>query len=204
MSSSATIRSRSAGSAGDAAHPAAVVEIPRHRHVRKQPALLEHIADAAAVGRHVDPRGAVEQHVVVERDAAAVRRQQAGDHVDERGLAGAGRPEQRGRAARGLELGGDLKFAEPLFDVDAKASSVSVVAHAGAAGEPLRRDQRGERDDDGDDDEPPRRGVAAGDLRERVDRGRQRLRLARDVGDEGDGGAELAERLGEGTAPCRR
>ena len=40
-------------------------------------------------------------------------------------------------------------------------------------------------------------GVAARHLREGVDGGRQGLRLAGDVGDEGDGGAELAHRLGE-------
>ena len=39
--------------------------------------------------------------------------------------------------------------------------------------------------------------IAARHLREGVDRRRQRLRLAGDVGDEGDGGAELAHRLGE-------
>ena len=59
---------------GNAVHPAAVVEITRDAHMREQPALLEHIADAAAVRRHVDARGAVEQHVLAERDAAAVGR----------------------------------------------------------------------------------------------------------------------------------
>src|SRR5262249_9814199 len=44
---------------------------------------------------------------------------------------------------------------------------------------------------------PPGGGVAARHLRERIDRGRECLGLARDVGHEGDGGAELAERLGE-------
>ena len=43
-----------------------------------------------------------------------------------------------------------------------------------------------------------RRGVAARHLRQRVDRRRDGLRLARDVGDESDGGAEFAERAGKG------
>src|SRR5207342_1550653 len=83
------------------------------------------------------------------------------------------------------------------FSTSTESISVSVITHAGAAGEPFRGDEGRQRDDDGDDDKAHRRGVAVGDLRERVDRRRQRLCLAGDVGDEGDGGAELAERLGE-------
>src|SRR6185369_15965837 len=79
------------------------------------------------------------------------------------------------------------------FSTSTESISVSVITHAGAAGEPLRRDERRERDDDRDDDEASRSGIAAGDLRQRVDRRRKGLRLARDIGDEGDGGAELAE-----------
>ncbi len=86
--------------------------------MRKQPALLEHIADAPAVRRHVDARRGIEQHRIVERDAAAIGRDQPGDQVDERGLAGAGGSEQRGHAARALELRGERELAEPLFDVD--------------------------------------------------------------------------------------
>jgi hypothetical protein len=50
--------------------------------MREQSALLKHIADAAAVRRHVDAGGGVEQHGLVETDAAPVRRDQPGDHVD--------------------------------------------------------------------------------------------------------------------------
>ena len=159
MSSSATMRSRSAASAASAAHPAAVVEILRHREMREQPAFLEHVADAAAVRRHVDARCAVEQHGVVERDAAAVRRDQAGDHVDDRGLAGARRAEQRGDAARGSRTAPSSANSPSRFSTSTTSISVSVIAHAGAPREPFGRDQRGERDDDRDDDQPasPRR-----------------------------------------------
>ena len=47
-------------------------------------------------------------------------------------------------------------------------------------------------------------GFAAGVLRGAVDRGRQGLRLAGNVGDEGDGRAELADRLGEAENQRRR
>ena len=100
--------------------------------MRKQPAFLEHIADAPAPGRHVDARRAVEQHVAVERDAAAVGPQQAGDHVDDAGLAGAGRPEQRGRAAVGRERGVERELAELLFDVDRQHAHAAVTARAQA------------------------------------------------------------------------
>ena len=52
--------------------------------------------------------------------------------------------------------------------------------------------------------------IAARNLRQRVDRGRNGLRLAGNIGDEGDRRAEFAERLGEGEngadddAPARR
>ena len=47
-------------------------------------------------------------------------------------------------------------------------------------------------------------GLAAGDLGEGVDRRGQGLGLARDVGDEGDRGAELAQAPWRRPAPCRR
>ena len=106
-----------------AVHPAAVVEILRHRQVRKQPAFLEHVADAAPVRRHVDARARIEQHACVERDAAAVRRHQARDHVDDRGLAGAGRAEQRGHAVRGFELRGDAESRRGVSRRRPRASS---------------------------------------------------------------------------------
>ena len=124
-----------------AAHPAAVVEIVLHAEMRKQPAFLEHIADAAAPGRHVDARRVVEQHLVVEHDAAAVRPQQAGDHVDDARLAGARRAEQDGGAAFAGELRRHREIAELFFDVDRQHRSGPVQSRAGAAGEPFRRDQ---------------------------------------------------------------
>ena len=57
------------------------------------------------------------------------------------------------------------------------------------------------------DRQPPCARRAVGVLRGVVDRGRERLRLAGNIGDESDGGAELADRLGEAEdepAPSRR
>ena len=102
----------------DAAHPAPVVEVLRHGEMREQPAFLEHVADAALVRRHVHARRAVEQHRVVERNPPAVRCDQAGDHVDDRSLAGTGAAEQGGDAAGHFELGREAEVAEPFLDVD--------------------------------------------------------------------------------------
>ena len=86
--------------------------------MREQPALLKDIADAAAVGRHVDPRGGVEQHGIVKADAAPVRSDQPGDHVDERRFARARGAEQGGHAACGFEARRKREVAQPLLHVE--------------------------------------------------------------------------------------
>src|SRR5450830_1228816 len=58
-----------------------------------------------------------------------------------------------------------------FFSTSTTSMSGSVEPRGGAAGEPVRRDQRGQRDDHGDDHQLQRGGVAARHLRERVDRG---------------------------------
>src|SRR6202008_573149 len=68
--------------------------------------------------RHMDAAGRVEQHGVVEADAASVRSNQPGDDMGERGLAGTRGAEQRSHAGRGLEAGGELEFTELLFHVE--------------------------------------------------------------------------------------
>ena len=198
MSSSSTACAKAVAIGGMAAHPAAVVEIVPDRQMRKQPAFLEHVADAPAPGRHVDARRA--------RRTARRRR------------ARCGRGPACSRPAIMLTMlvlpapdGPNSAVAPPslancaLSENSPSCFSTSTDQHrhapcksrAGAAGEPFRRDQRGERNDDRDDRPAAARRVAARHLRQRVDRRRDGLRLARNVGDEGDGGAELAERRGE-------
>src|SRR5690348_16920722 len=69
-----------------------------------------------------------------------------------------------------------------FFCTSTLSISFPVVAQACAPGEPFRGDQCDQRQYDGDHHEPHRLQVAAGHLRERVDRRRQRLRLTGDVG----------------------
>ena len=98
ISSIATTRSRS----GDVARMPAVEEVAPDVHVREQRDVLRHVADVALVRRHVDPALRREQHAAVDGDRSAVRRAQPRDGVEDRRLAGARRPEERGRAR--LEL----------------------------------------------------------------------------------------------------
>ena len=56
MSSRSVTRLRCAGSSREAVHAPAVVEILRDIEMRKQPRILEHIADAAAMRRHMRRR----------------------------------------------------------------------------------------------------------------------------------------------------
>ena len=104
--------------AGAVREAAAVEKVLAHRDVRQQAPFLEHVADAAPVHRDVDARRGVEQRLAVERDAAALRAQQAGDRVQHAGLARAGAPEQRGDPAVAGESRVERERAEALADGD--------------------------------------------------------------------------------------
>ncbi len=165
--------------------------------MRKQPRVLKHVADAPPVRRHVNACGGVVQRFAVERDDAAVRPQQPCDHVDQRGLAGAGRAEQAGDAALAFERGFKREFAELLGDVDAQHGQFPcrrLVArranHSEAIRAPIAITMEISTSRAGG-------GIAVGRLDQRIDRRRNGLGLAGNVGDEGDGGAELADRLGK-------
>jgi len=86
--------------------------------MRKQPGILEHIADPAAMHRDVPARRRVVQHLAVDGDDAAIGPQQSRDHVDQRCLAGARCAEQAGDPAFAGEGSFDRKFAELFCDVD--------------------------------------------------------------------------------------
>src|SRR6185437_5443108 len=70
--------------------------------------------------------------------------------------------------------------------------SIPVQALCRAPGEDFRADQGRDRDHGRDDHEPQGGGVAIGRLDQRIDGRRDRLGLARNIRDKGDGGAELA------------
>src|SRR5215208_41528 len=70
--------------------------------------------------RDVQAGRGVVQRLTVNGNDAAIWPQQASDHIDERGLAGAGGAEQAGNAAPAGEAGFDMKFAELFRNVNAQ------------------------------------------------------------------------------------
>ena len=78
----------------DAAHAQPEPDILRHRPVRKQRVGLEHHAHVAPMHRHVS------EVAPAHHDHALVRLLEPGDHPQRRGLAAAGRAEQREELAR--------------------------------------------------------------------------------------------------------
>src|SRR6266850_2718190 len=86
----------------------------------------------------------------------------------------------------------------PTRQRTSNSSIAAGGAHGGASHQDVGSHQRHQRQDDREDAQAQRLRVASGHLGKCIDRERQRLGLARDVGDEGDGGAELAEAAREG------
>ncbi|GCC48236.1 hypothetical protein chiPu_0032510 [Chiloscyllium punctatum] len=88
--------------------------------MRKQPRVLEHVADAAAPGRHMNAGSGIVDRLAVDHDGAAIWTQQPRDGVDQRRLAGAGCAEQAGDAALAGERCRERELAELLLNVDAQ------------------------------------------------------------------------------------
>src|SRR6185437_7437008 len=109
-------------------------------------------------------------------------------------------PEGPNKTVAPLSLANDALSvnAPSVFSIFIVSTSLSVQPRGGAARQPFRCDKRGERDDHGDGHQRERGAIAARHLRERVDRRRDSLRFAGNVGHEGDGGAEFTEGAGEG------
>jgi hypothetical protein len=91
-----------------------VVKISGDVEVWKQPQILEHAADPAPMGRHVQVRSRIKQRLLVQTDRTVVGLQQACKQVDYRGLAGTRAAKQRGDArGRRSKLSVDRKFTAP-------------------------------------------------------------------------------------------
>src|SRR5262249_34567636 len=78
-------------------------EIFAQRHVRKQGVILKHVSAVAVLRRKVDARGAVEQDLVVEKNAAFVGWNESGDGIEGQGLARAARAKQNRDSRAGLK-----------------------------------------------------------------------------------------------------
>ena len=80
--------------------------------------ILEHVADAALVRRHIDALRGVEEHRLVDANRAALRRGDARDRVDDAGLARAGATEEADDGGLGGKLDVEVERAELLLDVN--------------------------------------------------------------------------------------
>ena len=108
--------------------PAAVEQVLPHGEMREQAPVLEHVADAPLVHRHEDAALGVDHRDVVHDDAALVGPDQAGDDVDQRGLAGARAAEQRGEPAVGREARIEAEAPQPMLDVDGERHASVLIA----------------------------------------------------------------------------
>ncbi len=115
-------------------------DVFRHRHVREQRVVLEHDADAALARREVIDGLPVEQH------AAFRLADEAGDDAQERGLAAAGRSEQRDHfAARYIQINvlDSNEIAEPLRDVFELKPVPAIRRHLSSPCDPGAQGLRG-------------------------------------------------------------
>src|SRR3954471_12814727 len=85
----------------------------------------------------------------------------------------------------------------PTWQRTSNSSIAAGGAHGGAPHQDFGSHERRERQDDRENAQAQRLRVASGHLGKGVDRERQRLGLARNVGYESDRGAEFAEAAGE-------
>ena len=97
---------------GAAAPAGAEAQVGPDVHVREEPRLLEDVADPPPFRGHRHAPRAVEQDRFPDRDPAVVGADQAGDHVGDGRLAGAG----------GAEQAGDAAARQPHADVEREGS----------------------------------------------------------------------------------
>ena len=97
----------------------AVAQVPLDVAVREEPRVLEHVADAAPLGRDADAPGRVDERLAAEAYVARVRVDEARDDVDERRLAASGGAEERDDARlRQRECRIEQEAAPALLDRD--------------------------------------------------------------------------------------
>src|SRR4030095_4130452 len=101
--------------------PLGVAQIAEHVEMRKQPRVLEHVPDAAALGGQTRLAARVLEHDAVDLDVRFVGSEQPRDYVDERRLA----------AARSAEQADDARSR----DLDRHVQRESVAALQGTDAE---------------------------------------------------------------------
>ena len=163
--------------------------------MREEQRVLEHVAHAPRLGREVDAARRVEERAPADHDAPRSGLTMPAIACTSVVLP---EPERPKSATIGASLANAASSAEGAAARRRRRPQAwRVSGGACAAHEPFGERERGERERHREERQAQRLVVAAGHLGEGVDRERQRLRLAGDVGDERDGGAELAQRARE-------
>ena len=102
--------------------------------MREERVLLEQVADAAPLRRHVDAAFGVEPDAVGERDDAVARPQQARDDAQHRRLPGSRRADERRRGAvADGQLDGGVEAAKGMGEVEVERHRVRSLTERSVA-----------------------------------------------------------------------
>ena len=80
------------------------IEVLPQGHMGEQGVVLKDVAGAAGTGRQIDASLAIEEHFVIEHDAAFVGGSEPGDEIEGQRLTGAGRAKQDRDAGARFEV----------------------------------------------------------------------------------------------------
>src|SRR5712691_8799898 len=96
--------------------PPAVKQVLPHGQVREQPAFLEHIGGSAAMARHKYMAVGVVEDLVADHNPGVIGTDEAGNRVDQRGLAGARAAKERCKPAITRKICVESKGAQTVPD----------------------------------------------------------------------------------------
>ena len=103
------------------AKPAAVVQVLPNGQVRKEPWILEYVPDVAPMRRQPRSGRSVGQHFVIEPDDGVRGPRQAGDDVEEGGLAGSRWTDERRETRAKLRADVEAEVSNCVRDLDVEA-----------------------------------------------------------------------------------
>ena len=104
-----------------AREPAPVEQVAAHAEMREEAAVLEDVADAAAMLGHEDAALGIDQHLAVDGDAAAIGPDQSAHDIDQRGLARARAAEQGRQPGAGRKARDEMEGLARMVDIDLQA-----------------------------------------------------------------------------------
>ena len=118
------------------------VQILVNGHIWEEGILLEEIAHSALLGRQINVGPAVEEHPVVQHDAASVGPLDASDAFEGHAFAAAGGPQQSQHATLGFQGDVQAEAAQLLLDLNRKTHSRASLPQRPRRGFLSRRSSR--------------------------------------------------------------